>query len=78
MLPSKQYEKKTGQDLQTHPLAAELNRCNSIDGVLDIFQKQADALDETAKRGQTLMKWLNPTVHVLHTLSATVGRSVSM
>jgi hypothetical protein len=60
MLPSKKYEKKTGQDLQTHPLAAELDRCHSIDGVLDIFQKQVDALDGTAKRGQTLMKWLKP------------------
>ncbi len=48
----KEYEKKT--DLQMHPLAAELDRCNSTDGVLDIFQKQADALDETAKRDQTL------------------------
>ena len=74
----KEYEKKTGQDLQTHPLAAKLDRCDSTDGVLDIFQKQADALDETAKRDQTLMKWLNPTVHVLHMLSATVGGTVSM
>jgi len=74
----KEYEKKTGQDLQTHPFAAELDRCNSTDGVLDIFQKQADALDETAKCDQTLMKWLNPTVHVLYTLSATVGGGVSM
>jgi hypothetical protein len=46
----KEYEKKTGQDLQTHLLAAELDRCNSTDGVIDIFQKQADAIDETAKR----------------------------
>ena len=68
----------TGQDLQTHPLAAKLGRCNNTDGVLDIFQKQADALDETAKRDQTLMKWLNPTVHVLYALSTTIGGGVSM
>jgi hypothetical protein len=69
--------KRQGKTSKRIPLPPSW-RCNSIDGVLDIFQKQADALDETAKRGQTLMKWLNPTVHVLHTLSATVGRSVSM
>lgn len=77
----KEYEKKTGQDLQTHLLAAKLDRCNSTDGVLDIFQKQADALDETAKRDQSyqmLMEWVNSTVHALHTLSATVGGGVSM
>jgi len=74
---SKEYEKKTGQDLQTHPLAAELDRCNSPDGVLHILQKQADAFDKTEKRDQTLMKWLNPTVHVLYTLSATIGEGVS-
>jgi len=74
---SKEYEKKTGQDLGTHPLAADLDRCNSPDGVLDIFQKKAVALDEVEKRDQTLMKWLDPTVHVLLTLSAIVGEAVS-
>ena len=69
----KEYEKKTGKDLQTHPLAAELDQCNSPDAVLDILQKQADELDEIKERDQTSMGWLSPTIHVLYTLSATVG-----
>jgi hypothetical protein len=75
---SKEYEKKTGQDLQMHSLAAELDRCNSPDGVLQILQKQADALDKTEKRDQTLMEWLNPTVHVLYSLSVIICGGVSM
>lgn len=73
-----EYEKKTGQDLRAHPFAAQLDRCDSTDGVLDIFQKQADALNETGKCDQTLMKWLNPTVHLLHTLSATISGAVGV
>jgi hypothetical protein len=75
---SKEYKKKTGQDLRTHPLAAELDQCNSPDGVLDIFRKQADALDRTEERDQTLVEWLDPVVHILYTLSATIGGSVGM
>ncbi|KAH9989064.1 hypothetical protein BJV74DRAFT_885250 [Russula compacta] len=75
---SKEYKKKTGQDLQTHPFAAELDRCNSPDGVSEILQKQAGALEETRTSGQTLMKWLNPTVHVLYTVSESIGEGVSL
>ena len=75
---SREYKKKTGQDLQIHPLAAELQQCNSPDGVLNMFQKQADALDNTEQRDQTFIKWLNPTVHLLYTLSATIGGGVGV
>ena len=74
----KEYEKKTGRDLRTHPLAAELDQCNSPDAVLDIFQKQADELDEIEERDQTSIRWLSPTVHVLYRLSATLGGDVGM
>ena len=75
---SKEYYKKTGQDLRTHPLAAKLDQCNSPDVVLDIFREQADALGRIEERDQTLMKWLDPTVHLLYTLSATIGGSIGM
>ena len=72
----KEYKKATGQDLQTHPLTGELDHCDFPDAILEIFQQQANALDETGKCNQTLMKWLNPTVHILVMLSATPGEGV--
>lgn len=72
----KEYEKKTGKALQTHPLSAKLDQCNSPDDVLDIFQKQTDELDKTEERDQKLMKWLGHTTHVLYTLSAITGGGV--
>ncbi|KAH9956631.1 hypothetical protein BC827DRAFT_748423 [Russula dissimulans] len=75
---SREYEKRTGRDLRTHPLAAEFDQCNSPDAVLDIFQKQTDALDQAGKSGQTLVKWLNPTVHLLYMLSATIAEVVGL
>jgi len=61
-----------------HSLAAELDHCNSPDAILKIFQKQADALDQAAKHNQTLIKWLNPTVHLLYMLSATIAEGVGL
>jgi len=75
---SKEYKKTTGQDLQTHPLAIELDHCDSPNAVLEILQKQVNTLDETGKCNQTLMKWLNPTVHLLSMFSATLGEGVAL
>jgi hypothetical protein len=75
---SKEYKKKTGQDLRIHPLAADFDNCDTPDAVLQLFQKQVHALDDARTSDQTLMKWLNPTVHVLYMLSATLGEGVGL
>jgi hypothetical protein len=75
---SKEYKKKTGKDLLTHPLAAELDNCDSPDTVLALLQKQADALEDSGKSHQTLMKWLNSTVHVLYMISVTLGEGIDL
>jgi hypothetical protein len=75
---SKVYKKKTGQDLRTHPLAVELTNCDSPNTVLKLFQKQADALDDAGKSAQALMRWLNPTVHILYVFSATLGTGIGL
>ena len=74
----KEYQKKTRRDLRTHPLAAEFNHCNSPNAILDIFQKQADALDQAGKSNQTLVKWLSPTIHLLYTFSATIAEGAGL
>jgi hypothetical protein len=75
---SREYKKKTGQDLRTHPLAVELDTCDSPNTVLELFQKQADALDDARKSDQALMRWLKPTVHILYMFSATLGEGIGL
>ena len=75
---SNEYKTKTGQDLQTHPFADQLDSCDTADAILDVFQKQVDALNQARKSHQTLMKWLDPTVNVLLLFSATLGAGISL
>ncbi|KAF8264702.1 hypothetical protein EI94DRAFT_437262 [Lactarius quietus] len=74
----KQYKKKTGKDITTHPLAEEINRCGSSDDILAVLQGKANALNQSQSVDQRLTKWLTPTVNVLNSLSATVGQGVGM
>ncbi len=75
---SKEYKKTTGHDLQSHPFATELGHCDSPDAILQIYQNQANALDQTGKSNQTLMKWLDPTVNLLCMFVATLGEGVAL
>jgi hypothetical protein len=72
----KEYAKKTGEDLTTHPLAAEINGCISPDAILTVLRGKANDLDHSRKRDERLTKWLTPTVNVLNVLSATLGQGL--
>ena len=74
----KEYEKKIGKDLTTHPLAVEINGCVSPEAILAILEAKARDLDESQKGDEQLTKWLKPTVNILHALSATLGPAVGM
>ncbi|KAI0291207.1 hypothetical protein B0F90DRAFT_403677 [Multifurca ochricompacta] len=75
---SKEYNKLTRQDLQTHPFAAVLENCQSPDAILAIFRKQANAFDEFRKGDDRIMQWLDPIVHILFTFSATLGEGIGL
>jgi hypothetical protein len=75
---SNEYRKLTKQNLHTHPFAAALGDCDSLDALLDVFRRQARAFDEFCKGDERLMKWLNPTVHILFSLSATLGEGIAL
>ncbi|KAI0249052.1 hypothetical protein BJV78DRAFT_729027 [Lactifluus subvellereus] len=72
------YKRLTKKDLQSHLLAVEFDRCDSPHAVLEIFRKQAQAFEEFRKGDDKLMKWLDPTVNVLSTLSATLGEGLAL
>ncbi len=73
-----EYKKKTGNDLVNHWLAKELQNCDSAEAVLDIIQHQAEAFDKFRDGDKRLMKWIGSSVHVLYTISSTLGEGVSM
>jgi hypothetical protein len=74
----KVYEKRTKKDLLAHPLATELQRCNSSSAIIAVLHQQVQGLDRTPSSDNRWTKWLDPTVHVLHTLSDTLGEGVSL
>jgi hypothetical protein len=72
------YEKRTKKNLLAHPLASQLQTCDSPTSILAVLQGQVDDLDQARNREERLTKWLNPTVNVLLTFSATIGGGVSL
>jgi hypothetical protein len=75
---SNEYKSLTGQNIGTHPLATELERSNSPESILGVFRKQVQALDKFRKGDDKLMKSLTPIVHVIFTLSATLGAGICL
>ena len=73
-----EYKKKTGKELLDHPLATEVQRCDSVDAILAIFQGQAEGFRQFKDGDQKLMKWISPVVDVLYTFSETLGGVASM
>jgi hypothetical protein len=74
----KAYERRTKKDLIAHPLAAQLQDCDSHSRILIVLQQQVQELNQSQTSDERLTKWLDPTVKVLHTFSETLGESVSL
>ncbi|KAH8991189.1 hypothetical protein EDB92DRAFT_682783 [Lactarius akahatsu] len=76
-----EYRKNTGKDLLSHPLAIELQRCDSVesDGILAILQRQANTFEKQCKDGNRgLMKWIRSSVYILYSFSAIIGDGVGL
>ena len=63
------YENRTGISLVNHPLAKQLDECNSLESINAVLQEQAKGLRESRGDNGKLMKSLNCSVDVLYTLS---------
>jgi hypothetical protein len=74
----KAYAKKTKTDLLTHPLAAQLNACNSSGDILAVLQDKVNEFDQSRTADERLSQWLNPTINVLYSFSATIGAGVGL
>ena len=72
------YEKQTKKDLLSHPLAAQLQACDSPSAILDVLHQQVQELNQSRDSHERLTKWLDPTVNVLYAFSVTLGEGVSL
>ncbi|KAI9436481.1 hypothetical protein H4582DRAFT_2058807 [Lactarius indigo] len=72
----KKYEKKTKTDLLTHPLATQLQSCNSSGDILAVLHDIVNEFDQSNSRNERLSSWLNPTINVLYAFSATLGEGI--
>ena len=70
---------ETGKDLRNHPLANQIDACTTPESLLALFQEQAQTFDEFRNGNHKLIKWLQPIINHLHTLSTSpiLSRSVS-
>jgi hypothetical protein len=71
------YKRRTNNDLLAHPLAVQLQSCNSPSDILVVLQ-QAQGLDQSRSTDERWSRWLNPTVDVLYTLSSTLAAGVGL
>ena len=67
------YQKRTKKNLLDHPLASQIQACNTPGDILAVLQRQIQGLDQSRSANERWTKWLDPTIHVLFTFSQTVG-----
>jgi hypothetical protein len=73
----KRYNELTKNDLLAHPLAAQLQTCDSPSAILLLLQEQI-LLNQSITSDERLATWLGTTVNVLYTLSSTLGQRVNL
>ena len=59
------YKDKTGNSLTDHPIAKQLETCESVDSIAAILQEQARSFRDFTENEGKLMKALNSSVDVL-------------
>jgi len=74
------YQRITGNPLDTHPFAMQLDKCDSPQSFSNVLRTKAQALSALRKGDDKieLMAWLDPIVHILFTFSATLGEGIGI
>ncbi|KAN0129884.1 hypothetical protein V8E53_012356, partial [Lactarius tabidus] len=74
------YKRQTKKDIAAHPLATELKSCDSSSAIIAILRTQVQNFDQSqgADDSEKWTKWLDPTVNVLLSFSATLGNGVGV
>ena len=74
----KVYKKRTGKDLLAHPLASQLQACDSSTDITALLQQQVHGPDQSQSVNDRWTEWLDPTISVLYAFSAILGAHVGM
>ena len=74
------YKDKTGNTLTDHPIAKQLEICESVDSITAILQEQARRFREFRENDGTLMKALNSSVDILcaPSISSAINEAVGL
>jgi hypothetical protein len=72
------YEKMTKSKLLTHPLAVQVQSCDSPTAILSLLQDLIQQFDRCRSSDERLTNWLTPTVNVLYAFSPTIGQGVGL
>ena len=72
------YKDRTKKDIASHPLAAQLQSCDSSSAILAVLRAQVQAVDQSQSADEKWTKWLDPTVNVLYAFSTTLGNGVGV
>ena len=72
------YKNRTRNDLRAHPLAVQLQTCNSPSAIIAVLQEKVQELDQSQSTDEQWTKRLGPTVNVLYSFSTILGASVSL
>jgi hypothetical protein len=75
-----EYQSQTGTSLASHPLAAKLQDCDSIESITTVLQEQARAFSEFRGGDGRVMKSLKTVVSVVYTLSVStvLGEAIGL
>ncbi|KAI9430024.1 hypothetical protein H4582DRAFT_2087728 [Lactarius indigo] len=74
----KSYQKQTEKDLIAHPLASQLESCNSISAIFIVLQDQVREFNQARSGDERATKWLIPTVNLLYSFSAAISEGVGL
>lgn len=72
------HDHKTEDKLLDHPLATQLQSCDSPHAVLTVLQDLVQQFDQRQTSHRRLKIWLDPIVNVLHAFSDTLGEGVGL
>src|SRR6266702_1568511 len=70
----KAYEKRTKTDLLTHPLATQLQSCNSSSDVLAVLHDKVNEFDQSISYNVRLPRWMNTPITVTSLFRARPAR----
>ena len=74
----KEYKKQTKRDISSHPLAAQLQSCDTPSAILAVLQARVQKFGQSQSDDEKWIKWVDPTVNVLFAFSATLGSGVGL